>query len=102
MINVPLDIIPNQSLEMRLDNNRYALTLKETNGCMSVTISRNDVEILSNSRCVAGAPLIPYAYLEAGNFAFITENDDLPYYTKFNSSQTLVYATIAELAALRA
>lgn len=97
---VPIQTVPNQELTTFLDNNSYDITIKETNGCMSINLVRNNVVILSGFRIVAGQPIIPYEYLEEGNFIMLTQNDDLPFYTAFNISQFLYYYSLAELAAL--
>jgi len=49
-----------------------------------------------------GTPLIPYRYLENGNFVFTTDGELEPYFELFNVSQQLVYLTLAEVEALRA
>lgn len=98
MIEIPLAAVPNQSFSIRLEDNLYNFTIKETNGCMGVTIVRNDITILSNVRAVSKYLLIPYQYLESGNFYITTLNDDLPYWDKFGISQSLIYVTVAELA----
>lgn len=102
MIEIALVALPNQSFSLRLDSNLYNLTIKETNGCMCATIVRNNVTLLSNVRLVAQFPIIPYIYLEAGNFIISTLDDDLPDWTKFGISQTLLYVSEAELGELRA
>lgn len=91
LIQVPIIPIPNQSLTITLDNNLYNITLKETNGVMSSTIIRNNVLIQSNARISVGYYLIQYKYKTDGNFFMITENDEYPYYTKFGSTQFLLY-----------
>ena len=98
---VPLQAIPSQTLTTTLDGNLFDLTIKYTNGVMSASMIINGVDTLDNMRIVAGSPLIPYKYLEAGNFLFLTQNYELPLYTQFNITQFLVYFTAAELAAFR-
>jgi hypothetical protein len=39
---------------------------------------------------------------ESGNFFFTTANSALPFYTLFNTSQSLIYVSAAELTAFRA
>ena len=102
MIQLQIDPIPNQSFTVRLDNQRYDITLKETRGVMSANIARNDVELLTGARVVAGTPLLPYRYQEEGNFFLLTDAGDLPDYTKFGITQSLVYLTIEEVEAQRA
>lgn len=101
MKQIAIEAIPNQSLSINLDDGLYNITLKSTNGCMSADIVRDGETILSGERIAAGTPLIPYRYLESGNFMLLTDDDDLPDYTKFGITQTLIYATQAELEALR-
>lgn len=86
---------------MQLNGSVYDLTIKETRGVMCVTIVRDNALLLSNTRMVAGYPLIPYRYLENGNFIVLTANDDYPYYTKFGSTQMLIFASQAELDVIR-
>ncbi len=101
MINIPLQALANQSFTFSADNFRYEVTIKEASGLMAVTVSIDDVAVISGQRALAGVPLIPYRYLEQGNFIFITEDDENPYYTNFGSSNSLVYASPSELRALR-
>lgn len=101
MINVPIASTPNQSFSVRLENNFYDITLKETNGVMSCSMVRDNVTLFDGVRLVAGSPIIPFAYLETGNFILSTNNDDMPDYTKFGVTQFLVYFTAAEVEAIR-
>ena len=101
MINVPIQNVPNQNFSINLDGNLFKITLKYTNGVMSVSMTINGVDTIDNIRVVAGSPLIPSKYQEAGNFLLLTTNNQLPIYTLFNVSQSLVYFTAAELAAYR-
>lgn len=101
MIDIGLNPIPNQSLTIQIDNDLYQITVKETRGVMSCTIIRNDISLVSNVRIVSGSPIIPYRYLESGNFVLLTQNDDYPDYTQFGSSQSLVFVTQSEIDELR-
>ena len=99
MITLGLAALPNQSLTAVLDGVRYVLTFKTANGCMTASIKRAGVQILSGQRLVANQPIIPYPYLvSAGNFLVTTENDALPDWTQFGATQFLVFATAAEIA----
>lgn len=102
MITVTLDSIPNQSFSIRLDNKLYNITIKQSNDIMIATIIRDGILLLSGIRIVAGTPLIPYQYLESGNFMLLTTNGDLPDYTQFQITQFLVYASRVELEVIRA
>lgn len=90
---IPIDAIPNQSFSIVLDNNNYQISLKLTKNVISCTIVRNGETIIQNQRCVSGTPLIPYKYIEDGNFAFITQNQELPNYEEFGVTQFLAYFT---------
>lgn len=102
MLEIDLVAIPNQSLSVRLENNQYNISIIETRGCMSITIIKNNEMVIQNVRAVGGVLLIPYRYLETGNFFIDTLDNDLPDYTKFGISQSLVYISQAELGAIRA
>jgi hypothetical protein len=100
MINIPLQAIANQDLSIQLDNLRYVITIKETNGVMSASVSRDNVELVSMNRITAFEPLLPTRYDLDGNFVFLTQNDELPEYVQFGVTQFLVYVSAAEIAAL--
>lgn len=97
---VPLAAVPNQSFTVTLDNIRWVLRLITTQGVLACDVERQGVILLRGCRVVSGEPLIPYKYLQTGNFIFIMSGDDLPAYSLFGVSQTLVYLTAAEIAAL--
>lgn len=99
---VPLTQVPNQSFTVRLDSSRYDITIKEARGRMVVDMARDDVVLFRGLVAKTGTPLIPYRYLELGNFVFITDGEVEPYFELFNVSQQLVYLTLAEVEALRA
>jgi hypothetical protein len=111
MIEVPIAAVPNQTLSIQLDQNNYDIEIYTTNrananltgdGVMGITISRNGVLIISGFRLVANYLLIPYEYLEDGNFVLITQNDEYPDYPQFGVTQNLIYASQAELGVIRA
>lgn len=102
MIQIDLAAVPNQSFSIRLDNNLYDITITDLGTIMSATIVKNNETLLSNTRIVNGSLIIPYSYLEDGNFFITSDDNDIPYYTEFNITQFLYYVSQAELAALRA
>jgi len=101
-INVPIEAVANQEFTITLEGSRYNLSIKQAIECMEIDIVRDDIVIVTGMRPVAGTPVIPYRYLERGNFLFLTENDDLPWWEKFGSTQSLLYLTIAEMEQARA
>jgi len=102
MFNIGLQQEPNQSISVTLDGNFFNIVIKQAFDAMYVTISINSVLTISNVRAVTGTPIIPYEYLENGNFIFLTLNNELPFYTQFGITQSLVYLTAEEVAELKA
>lgn len=98
---IPLDDVPNQELTVRLDDARYVLRLKVAGAVMVADITRDGVTLLQGTRVLAGEPILPYKYQEAGNFLLITDDDELPAYEQFGVTQSLVYLSIAEIEALQ-
>jgi hypothetical protein len=101
MRTIPISAIANQELSVRLDNERLVLRLKEATGVMVADLDRDGVRILSGVRVLAGEPIIPYRYLESGNFMVQTLDEELPDWRKFGVTQSLVYLTAAEVDALK-
>ena len=101
MIDVAISALPNQSLTIQIDSRLYVISIREANGVMSVSITRDGEVVVSNMRATAGTPLLPYQYQEKGNFIIITEGGALPYYEQFGITQFMLYVTPAELAAYR-
>lgn len=105
MLIIPLQAIPNQTFTVQLDQIIYDFNI-HTCGTgnaqiAAVTLSINNMEILTGERLVSNQLMIPYQYLENGNFVLITANEEYPNYTQFNVTQYLIYASNEELAAIR-
>lgn len=98
---IPLQALPNQELSVVLSGSVYDLTFTAVGTVMAYTLARDNVTLLSGARAVAGTPLLPYRYQEAGNFILITDDGAIPFYTAFGVTQTLLYYTAAELEAIR-
>ena len=101
MIDVGIAALANQSLSIQLDERFYEIELREANGVMAATITRDGVTIVSNTRVTAGTPLLPYRYQEEGNFVMTTDGEAIPYWDQFGVTQFLVYLSADELAAYR-
>lgn len=97
---IGLERVPNQELSVRLADRRFVLRIKEAAGVMVADVTVDGEVVLLASRIVAGTPLIPYRYLEAGNLLLLTDNGQLPDWSQFGLTQTLVYLSTAEIAAL--
>ena len=96
-----IQAIPNQEFSVVLEEVRYTLSLRSTNGTVSVTIVRNGEQVVDSARAVAGMRIIPAKYQESGNFVIVTKDFEIPDYEQFGISQSLIYITQAELDALR-
>lgn len=94
---------PNQSFSIQLEGRRYEFEIKEAQGAMGVTITRDGVRLVSNTRALPRTGLLPYRALEdlSGNFAFVTEDDELPDWRLFATSQRLLYFSNAEVVLIR-
>lgn len=102
MREISIQAIPNQTLSVVLDQILFDIYIRLlSNGIMTATIYANSELLIENTRVVPGIGIIPYRYLEQGNFALLTLNDDLPDYNQFGITQSLIYATEKELEALR-
>ena len=100
--SIGLQVIPNQSFTFNANNNTFGLILKANAGCMGMSISINGVDVADNARCAAWRVIIPSQYQENGNFMFMTQNLQLPWYEQFGLTQTLVYFSPSELSSIRA
>jgi hypothetical protein len=101
MLQLPIQAIPNQEFQALLDGNSWDITIRSTNGVMSLTLMLNGATVIENIRCVAGSLVIPSQYEESGNFLFLTANNQLPDYTVFGTTQSFIYVSAAELATFR-
>jgi len=101
MRTIPIQAVPNQELSVTVENLRFVITLKEARGVMVADVALDGVTLLRGTRLLAGEAVIPYRYLENGNFYLLTDEGRLPDYRRFNASQQLVYLTADEMAAIR-
>lgn len=101
MRTIPLAAVPNQKITVQLDDLRMVVTVKEARGVMCASLERDGLTIVSSVRLLAGEPLVPYRYLENGNFMLLTIEDDLPDWRQFGLTQELVYLSQAEIEAIR-
>lgn len=101
MQKISLAAIPNQSFSVVLDDRSYIFVIRTTVNVMSVDITRDTTVLELGARIVAGTPLLPYRYQEDGNFLITTQNGEYPFYTQFGITQFLIYASAAEIAAIR-
>ncbi|EJD6506592.1 phage baseplate plug family protein [Providencia rettgeri] len=92
MQEIPLNTVPNQRVRISLSGEEWELTFKVARNTICCDIKRNDVVLLRSIRAIPNQPLIPYRYLSAGgNFVFITDNDEYPWWEQFGKSHYLVW-----------
>lgn len=96
---VPFSAAPNQSFTITVDGTRWSLALKDCGEVLCVDVDRDGVAVLRATRALAGEAIIPYRYLQSGNFLFLTNGDELP---RPGGQQALVYLSAAEMAVLPA
>lgn len=101
MQSITLQALNGQKFSLALDGNQWDMQIKDTNGVIAVSLSRNGVPIMENQSCVPGERVIPCKYQEAGNFFFTTKDYEILDYTKFGITQFLFYASQAEIDAVR-
>lgn len=98
MLEISLQNTPNQSFSLDTEGVVFDITISTT-GVTVMDVVIDGVLKIGSAKCLPMTPVIPYRYLEHGNFFFITENDEYPDYTKFGISQRLVYMTPSEMEA---
>jgi len=102
MIELNLQQLPKQSFSAVLENTLYELAIIECAGIMAANISRAGTVLVSGARIVAGQLILPLDKEGGlGNFMILTDSGDLPWWESFGTTQTLIYASAAELAAVR-
>jgi len=101
MQTLAISAVPNQTFSTTLDDNRYDFGIFQANGVMCCNIAVNEVQILSGQRITNGTFLIPFLDLQGqnGNFLLLTQNEALPDFTQFGSTQTLIYMSYDEILA---
>lgn len=99
---ITLQKTPNQEIIVTLDGSRYKIQIKSVSGFMTYGVTRDGLVIIENgSRIVNGTPLLPYKYMESGNFILDVPDSELPDFTKFELTQFLIFASQEEIEAIR-
>lgn len=99
---VPLQAAPSQTFSfIDPDNNEWNIAVKLVSEQMAFSFTRNGTLLLENITAVAGYRIIPYDYLEDGNFVMITQSQQVPDYNQFGLTQQLVFLTEAEILSFR-
>lgn len=95
---INLDSIPNQSFSTYIDGVPYSITLRTAQGATLVTIESGGEALITNALCVPGENLLSYnSRRKKGNFRFVCQNDEYPYYENFGKNCFLTYVPEEEL-----
>jgi hypothetical protein len=101
MKQIAIQAIPNQLFNTQVDGNNWLISIRLTDGVMVFSFTKNGTLVIDNVRSKGNDVIIPYRYLEDGNFALVTQDQELPLYSKFGISQYLLYASQIEIDAAR-
>lgn len=99
---IPINAIPNQSLNVVLSNQNCTINLLSRNGNTFIDLFLNNVNILY-ARKLSLTPILPYEYLQSvfiGNLILLNNDGNLyqnPDYKLFGVTQSLLYYNIAEI-----
>lgn len=101
MLTIPLQSLPNQQLDVILNQQRFTIRLITRDALTYCDIQVNGEYVVAGVKCTE-LPIIPYEYIArdiGGNFLFVNSNSivEYPNYTKFNTVQNLIFFTIDEL-----
>lgn len=95
---INLDPIPNQSFSTYIDGVPYSITLRTAQNATLATIESGGRPLITNALCVPGGNILPYpAYKKAGNFRFMCQDNQYPYYENFGKTCFLTYVPEEEL-----
>ncbi len=102
MQNIPIQAIPSQTFTY-IDSlaNTWDISIRNVSMQMAFSFSLNGTTLIQNVCAVAGYRIIPYDHLENGNFVLITQSYQVPDYTQFGITQSLLFLTQAEIDAMR-
>jgi hypothetical protein len=96
MNQIPLAVVPNQSISFNVDGAYWQLRIYQTANFMCADVLINGTPVVNSVLCLGGIPLMQYAYMYApnfGNFIFDSDAD----WTNFGTSCNLYYLENSEL-----
>lgn len=102
MQNIPIQAIPSQSFSY-IDpaGNSWTVSIKLVIDEIAFSFTLNGTLLIQNITAVAGYRIIPYDYLENGNFVLVTQSQQVPNYTQFGLTQSLIFLEAADILAFR-
>lgn len=100
MIVVPLQPVPNQTLQIQLGGQPCTITVWQYAYGLFFSLQVGVIPICFTVPCLDGVLLVRFPYLDFdGDFVFVdTQRDSNPVYTGLGSRWQLVYLTPAEVA----
>lgn len=81
--------------------NQWDIGIRLVSQQVAFSFTLNGATLITGITAVPNVPIIPYQYLENGNFLITTQNQQIVDYTQFGLTQTLYFLEPADLAALR-
>jgi hypothetical protein len=101
MQEVTLENTPQQEFSVSLGGSQWLISLRtahNTSGnCTLATLQKDGVEVVTSVLCAPNAPLMPYGYMSAGNFVFVCDNGEYPYYENFGITTKLYWLEADEI-----
>jgi len=97
---IPLQAIPNQVINITLNNQACGIAVRQTNTGLYLSLALNGSLIISNTLCLNTVRLVRDAYLGfVGDLAwFDAQGSADPYYTGIGPRFFLTYLTPADVA----
>lgn len=100
--SIPINSIPNQTLNIVLNNQNCTINLLTRNNEVFMDLFLNNINIIYG-RKLSLTPVLPYDYMQSkfiGNFILLNNDLDVeinPNYTLFGISQSLFYYTTSDI-----
>lgn len=102
MQTLAINAIPSQTLSfIDPDENQWDIGIRAVASSIAFSFTLNGTLLIQNVCAVAGYRIIPYDYLESGNFVLVTQAQQVPDYTQFGVTQQLLFLAAADIAAFR-
>ena len=104
MMPITLQATPKQNPQFYADGQQYNIRVWwDGADMMFLDVTINGTVVATSLPCIVGQMVMPYAFMEGagGNFFWQTASGDNPIYTNFGTNDILLYASAAEMAAVR-
>jgi len=100
MQTIAIAAVSSQTFSTTLNNVLYNFAIYYTQNGMCYDLSIGGLAVVTGQRIVTGWYLIPFTCYEQGNgnFFLLTENNTLPDYTQFGTTQILIWLTGTEIS----